>query len=173
MAGVFQPRRRGGAAGHLHEYVDALLQGLVVHQAHAFQTHDIGDFMRVYEHRGGAVGHYRAGELRDGEHAALDMHMRIAQAGEDVAAVRLDHLGIGADHGRGVGAAIGKTAVCDGNIRVFNNFAGMDVHPFALPDNHIGGRAGGGNINEAGGDFGPCFQIRHGRKWHGFDRTIK
>jgi hypothetical protein len=88
------PWSTGCAGGHLGEDVDRLYQRLVMHHAHAFQTEHIGDLMRVGEHRGCAMGNHGAGEFSGGEHAALDMHVAIAQARDHVAVLRLDDLGV-------------------------------------------------------------------------------
>src|SRR5690606_13045744 len=108
------------------------------HQPHALDAEDIGDFVRVDEHRGGAVRDDGAGELGDRDHAALDVHVGITEAGDEVAAGGIDHL-------RALAAAIveiladgGKAAAGDGDVGAGNDFAGVDVHPAAVADEGVG-----------------------------------
>ncbi len=62
---MFQARRGGNAARHLHMHVDRHGDRLVVHQPDAVQPQHIGDLVRVDEHRGGAMRNDGAAELGD------------------------------------------------------------------------------------------------------------
>ena len=61
-----------------------------MHQPDARHAEHIGDLVRIDEHRGRAVRDDGAGELGDRHHAALDMHVRVAEAGHEVAPRGLD-----------------------------------------------------------------------------------
>jgi len=58
----------------------------------------------------------------------------------------------------GVRAAKGKAPVLDGNVVIFEHFAGLDIHPFSASDNHVSGCAPCRNSDQIGGAFGPCFE---------------
>ena len=164
-AGRLEARRGGGAGGHLDEDVDGLREGLVVHQADALEPHDIGDLVGVDEHAGGAVGGDGADEFGDGQHAAFDMHVPVAKAGDEVAALGVDDLRVRSDEAVEARAAPGEAAGFDGDVAAGEDLAGMDVDPGAVADHQIGGGAAGGDGDEIGGDLGPGADgriLRHG-----------
>ena len=137
-AGRFQARGAGDAGGHLHVDVDGQGLGFVVHQFDAGQAEDVGDFVGVDEHAGGAVGDDGAGEFGDGDHAAFDVHVGVAQAGDEVTAVSLHHFCLFPNRIVGIFADIGDAAVPDGDIGVGDDFAAVDVDPTAVFDDHRG-----------------------------------
>jgi len=118
-----------------------------MHKAHTFQPHDIGDFVGVGEHGCRAVGHHCAGELGGGQHAAFNVHVAIAKAGQDEATVCLYHYGVRPDHGAGVRPAIGETAISNGDVGVRDHLAGVDVNPLPLANNHISRGAARGDVD--------------------------
>ena len=157
-AGILEAGRAGHTGRHLHEDVDRHGHRLVMHQPDAGQAQHIGDFVRVDEHRCGAMRDHRAGELGDRHHAAFDMHVRVAQARHKVAALRIDHLRCLADAMRRAGPYIGEAARGDGNVGAGDDLARMDVHPSAIADHRVSRVATHGDGDEAGGGIGPGFQ---------------
>ena len=61
------------------------------------KSEDIGDLVRVDEHRRRAVRDDGAREFRDGHHAALDMHVPVAEARHEIASLGLDDARLLAD----------------------------------------------------------------------------
>ena len=118
-AGLVQ--RRGGNAGGQHEphvHREAL-RGLE-HIGDAVGPHDVGNFMGVRYHRGGAVGQHRPGEFRRGHQGALQVNVGIHESREDQfsGAVPL--------FPAGVGPQAGDESLCHGNIRR-QDLPGKDV----------------------------------------------
>ena len=89
---------------------------LVVHQPHAGQAEDVGDLVWVDEHAGRPVGNDGAGELGYGDHAALDVHVGIAQAGDKVALFGLNDAGLWANRMAGIRPNVGDAAAVDGHV---------------------------------------------------------
>ena len=145
----FQPRRGGHAARHLHMHVDGHRCRLVMHQPHARQAEHIGDLVRIDEHRGRAMRDHGAAEFGDGDHAALDMHVPVAEPRHEVAPARLHHHRLGADRVAGIRPAIGKAPAADGNVRVLDDLARMHVHPAPAPHHEIGRLAARRDIHQA------------------------
>ena len=143
MAGGFQPGCRGRAGGHLGENADGLQKRLIMHQTHTAQAQNIRDFMGIGEHRGRAVGDDRGGKFSRGQHPAFDVHMGIAQARNDIAPGRVDHVGIWANTMACVGADIGKAPLRDGNVPL-KDFTGVHVHHAAATDHGLRRRSPGG-----------------------------
>ena len=164
-----QPRRGGHAAGHLHMDVDGHGHRLVMHQPHARQAEDIGDFVRVDEHRGRAVRDDGAGEFGDGDHAALDMHVAVAEARNEIAAIGIDDLRFRPDTMRGIGAAIGEAAFDDGEVRAGDDLAGMDIDPSAVPHHKVRLGAAHGDIDQFRRNFRPWLHgVRNFSHFPGF-----
>ena len=161
-AGRLESRRARHAARHLHEDIDRQSRRLVVHEAHARQAQNIGDLVRVDEHRGRAMRDHGAGEFGHRHHAAFDVHVAVAEARHQVAAIGRDHHRIPADAVGGIGADIGEAPVRDGDVGVVDDLAGMHVHPAALADHHVGGDAAHGGIDQAAAALGPALQGSHG-----------
>ena len=155
VAGGLEPGGGGGAGGHLGEDVDGLQHRLVMHHAHAGQPEDVGDLVGVGEHGGGAVRDHGGGEFGRGELAAFDMHVAVAEAGEEIAALGLGHLGRGADAVRGIGSDIGEAALGDGDLPAVEHLARLDVHEAAAADDPVGRGAAGGDGDKAGGAVSP------------------
>ncbi len=65
----------------------------------------------------------------DGQHAAFDMHVGVAEAGDEVAALGLDDLACPADAVAGIRAAIGEPPVGDGDLPAVEHLARVHVHP--------------------------------------------
>ena len=65
---------------------------LVMHQPDAVEPEHVGDLVRVDEHGRRAVRDHGAGEFGHRHHAALDMHVPVAETGDEIAAAGVDHL---------------------------------------------------------------------------------
>ena len=149
VARRLEPRRRGGARGHLDEDVDRLDQRLVMHQPHAGQAEHVGDLVRVDEHGGRAVRRDGADELGDGQHARFDVHVAVAEAGHQEAPVGLDHLRRrrrSSPRRRRRNRRSGPPAMARSVPRISS--PRMDVHPGAAAHDHVGGLAAGGDADQ-------------------------
>ena len=73
----------GTSSQHVEQPVDAV------------GAEHVRDLVRVGDDRGGAVGEHRAGELVDHQLRRLDVHVRVDEAGHEVAAARVDALSAG------------------------------------------------------------------------------
>ena len=157
-SGGFQTGGRRGAGRHLGEDVDGLHQRLVMHHPHAAQAKDIGNLVRVGEHRGRAMRDHGRSEFGRRQHPAFDMHMPVAQAGDQVTAIGLDHFGVGADAMAGVRADIGKASGGDGDLPV-QHLACLDIDQLAATNDHVGRAAASGDSNQMRRDLGPRFDV--------------
>ena len=168
VPGGFQTGGRRRAGWHLHEHRAGLYPRLVMHQAHTGQAEDVCDFVRVGEHRRGAVRDDGSTEFGRNQHTGFDVHMSVAQAGNDVPPLRFDDFGIRSDAVTGIGANIGEAALRDGDLPL-QHLARVDKNDLAAPDHGVGGRASGGDGNEGRGRVGPGRQglRRHGERCHG------
>ena len=155
VARGFQTRRGGRAGGHLGEDVDRLHQRFVMHHAHTGQAEDIGDLMRIGEHRRRTMGDHRAGEFCRGQHAGFDVHMPVTKAGDHVAPVCLDNLGLRAGHIAGIRHNGGDPAGGDGDVVAWQGFAAVDIDPDAALDHRVGGRTARGDVDQAWGSVRP------------------
>ena len=72
------------AGGHAETDLQGRLRGAVEHVQHAFLPQYIGDLVRVGDGADRAVHHRHPAEFGWGEHAALDVYMRIDKAGHEV-----------------------------------------------------------------------------------------
>lgn len=113
--------------------------------------------MGVYEHAGRAVGDDGAGKFRHRDHAAFDVHVAIAQAGDEVTAVGIHHLGLFADGVLGGRANVGDSAAANGHIGVGDNFGRVDIDPTAVGDDHVGGQAAHGHSGQLLSELAPRF----------------
>src|SRR5450756_3005528 len=75
---------------------------LVAHRFDAHGPQHVADLMWVGYQAGSAGRDGEARELRDGEHRALEMHVRVDEAGSEVLAPHVDHLSLWSDQGRTV-----------------------------------------------------------------------
>ena len=146
------------AGRHLREYVDGLHQRLVMHHPHAAQAKNIGNLMRVGEHRRRAMRDHGGGEFGRRQHPAFDMHVTIAEARDQVTASRLDHLGIRADAMAGVRADIGETPGGDGDLPV-QHLARLHIDQFAATDDHVGRAAACGDSDQMRSNLRPRFDV--------------
>ena len=154
---VFQPRRARHAAGHLHIDVDGQAPRLVVHQPDAGQAQDVRDLVRVDEHRGGAVRDHGADELGHGDEAAFDMHVRVDETRDKVAAGGVDDLGPRAYGVGRVGADIGEASLGHDDVGAWDDLARIDVDPGAAADHQIGRTSAHRHVHKGRGRPGPCF----------------
>ena len=72
----------------------------------------------------------------------------VAQAGHQIAAAGIDHLGALADGVAGIRPAIGEAAGDDGDVGAGDDLARMHVHPAPVADDQIGGLAPHGDIDQ-------------------------
>ena len=163
-AGILQPRCGGHAARHLDMHVDGHRQRFVMHQPDARQPKHIGDLVRVDEHGGRAVRDDRAAELRHRDHAALDMHVPVAEPRHEVSAVCLHHDRVGADGMGGIRPAVSEAAARDRKVGVGDDLAGMDVDPAPAAHDQIGMPSSGRDIDQ---------HPRHVRPWLGFYEALR
>jgi hypothetical protein len=147
-AGRLHSGRGRYTGGHLHKDMDWLVEGFINHQFDAPQAKNIGDFVRVDEHAGCAKGSHGAHKLGDGDHAALDMHVRVQQARDEIAPARIEHLGLRANGMIGVFAHIGDVFLDDGDISMRDDLPGLDADPLSVFDNHIRRGAAHGNVDK-------------------------
>ena len=161
-AGPFQPRRGGDAGRQLEVKVDRLLARFRQHQFDARHAEDVGHLVRVSEDGRRAVGDHGAGVFGDAQHAALDVHMRVQEAGHQAAAFRGDDFGLRADAIAELRADGGDAAGADGDIDMGDQFAGMGVDPASGADQQVGRPLPHGDRRERLRQFIPGAQSGHG-----------
>ena len=147
-AGRLEPRRRGHAAWHLNVDVDGHRRGFVVHQADARQPEDIGDLVRIDEHRRRPVRDHGATEFGDRHHAALDVHMRVAEARDQVASFRIDDRRVRTD---GVAEARSNRRdppADNGDVRARHDLSRMDAEPARVLKERVRRRASHRHVDE-------------------------
>ena len=104
------------------------------HVPDAFQTVDIGDFVRIGHDAGGAVREYQPGETRGAYHAGFDMDVGVDEAGQQVGSLRVNDLhSLGMREAEDFAAA--HADVC------FPDFSGQHVHQLRVGDEEVGGAA--------------------------------
>ena len=89
----------------------------------------------------------------------FDVHVAVAQARNDVAALGVDDFCVIADAVRCVWSAIGKAAFADGDVVVFQGFAGVHVDPSAALDHQISGLAPRSGCDKFRCGGGPCGKV--------------
>ena len=136
------PKDLQGAPLHLRQY---LLQAL--------QAGDGDILVQPGDHAGGAVGHHRLGVAGDAQFAALAVDVAVDQAGDQVAALRLDDLGVRPDVGGHVPHGGNHVAV-DGHIGGVD-LTGHNVDQLPAADDLVGGE-----LSASGADTG--FQVGDG-----------
>ena len=157
-AGILKPGRARNATWHLHEHVDGEARGLVVHQPNAGKSKHVADLVRVDEHARGAMRDDGAGELGRRNHAALDVHVAVAQARHEITAGGVDERRCRSDGVTGR-ADDRKSARGDRDVGIRDDLAGIDVDPTAVTNDEIGRRAPGRDIDKLRDGFGPRLQI--------------
>ena len=73
-----------GHRGEGDKNVERQMAPVFQHVPDAFQTVDIGDFVRIGHDAGGAVREYQPGETRGAYHAGFDMDVGVDEAGQQV-----------------------------------------------------------------------------------------
>ena len=114
--GGFQSGRGRRTARHLRIDIDWLQQRFVVHQLNAGQAEYIGYLVRVGEHAGRAMRDNSPCKLSRCQHAAFDMHVRIAQPRHHILTVHIDDLCFIADAVACIRSAVGKAPVDDCHV---------------------------------------------------------
>ena len=127
-----------------------------MHQPDAVEPEHVGDLVRVHEHAGRAVRNDGAGELGRRHHAALDMHVPVAEAGDEIAPAGIDHLGLRADRVLGRVPDEREAARDDGHVHAWDHLAGIDVDPAPVADDQLGRLAACGDIHQERRGFGPA-----------------
>ena len=89
------------------------------------------------------MGDDGGGEFGWGQHPALDVHMGVAQARNDIAPGCVDHLGIWANTMACVWADIGETPMRYGDLPL-KDFTGVHVYHAAATDHGLRRRSPGG-----------------------------
>ena len=158
-ARIFQPRRGRHAGRHLHMHVDRHRQRLVMHQPDARQPEHVGDLVRIDEHRGRAVRDHRAAELRHRHHAALDMHVPVAEPRHEIAAAGVDDDRLLADRVAGVRPAIGEAPADDRKVGAGDDLARMHIDPAPVAHHQIGRLAPGRDVDQRRRHLGPGFRL--------------
>ena len=111
------------------------------------------------------MGNDGADELADGQHAALDMHVAVAETGDEIAPARVDHPGLGADGPGSIRPAGGEAAGLDRDVAAGDHLAAVDIHPGAVADDEIGLCAAGGDGDEFARDGAPGLEPGGGGRW--------
>src|SRR5687768_15651695 len=117
--------------------------------------------MGVNEQAGRAVGNDGAGKFGHRDHAAFDVQVAVTQAGNEVAAVRLNHLSLFAKGMADVRADVGNTAAANENVGVGDNFAAVNVDPAAVLDDEVGRLAAHGHVYQPLCHFVPGLSFSH------------
>ena len=128
-----------------------------MHHAYALEPQHIGDLMRIGEHGCRAVRNDRARKFGRGQHAAFNVHMRIAEPGDHEPPVCLYDFCLFANAVACVRADVGYAAFADGDVMICQNLAGVNIHPLAFTNDKVCCLATGGNSDEFWGAFGPGF----------------
>ncbi len=120
-----------------------------------------GSPVRIDKHAGRPVGNDGASELGHGDHAALDVHVGVAQTGDEIALFGLDEARARADSVTRVRPYVGDSAVINGDVGAGQNLAAVDIDPAAVANNSVGMLAPHRHGNEVLGQFMPGFVISH------------
>lgn len=86
-AGVFHAGQGRDARRSEHVLAELGLFRILKHEAHAVEAHDVADLVRVGADGRRAPRQDGAGEIFRDHHRALDVHMRVDVAGDQVAAM--------------------------------------------------------------------------------------
>ena len=158
-SGGFQTRGRRRTRRHLSININRLQQRLVMHHAHAIQTQHICDFMGIGKHCGGAMRNDRCGKFCRDQHATFDMHMPVAQTGDQVPPPTIHALSSRPNAVRRIRPDIGKASFGDRNLPTRQYLTGLDINQLALLDNQIRSLFASGHRHKARRDFGPGFKF--------------
>ena len=155
---VSSPGARWCAGRHLDKDIDWLEQRLVVHEAYPINSKDIGHFVRIDEDRCRPARSDRLDKTADRQHSALDMHVAVAQAGNHEAVLGIDDDGAGTNGMEGIRTAIRKSPARNGDILVFDDFAGLHIDPPPAAYDEVSWSTSRCNCNKNGCNIGPRSQ---------------
>ena len=133
-----------------------------MHHPHTGQPQHIGNLVRVVKHGGGAMRHHGAGKFGGGQHAAFDVHMAVAQTGDQIVAGGVDDFGVRPGAMKGIRANIGETPHGDRHLPLRQDLAALHVDKGAAPDHQIGFGAASCHSNQMRRAVGPRFQWGNG-----------
>ena len=123
--------RRGHAARQHDEKIHREIFGGFQNVADAVEAEDVGVFVRVNDHRTGAVRHDGARKFRRGEHGAFDVEMPVNQARRQIRTLEINHLL------RLIIAEADDPTVLDGDIGLVD-FAAEDVDDTGVFEQQLG-----------------------------------
>jgi hypothetical protein len=110
--------------------------------------------MRINEHARCATRRDSAHKLSDSDHARLNVHVTVEQAGDEIPAMRVDDDRILPDCVAGIRTDEGYAPVHDGDICPVYDLAGLDADPLPMTDDEVGVGASHGDIYEGTDLFG-------------------
>ena len=139
-AGLVQGR--GGHAGGEHEaHVHRQILRSLEHVFDAVGAHDVGDLVGIGDDSGGAVGQDRLGKLRGAHQGALQMDMRIQEAGQhDLAGDIHLHLAVILAHAHDEPLRHGDVALAE--------LVGENVNIGGVFQHQVGRDAAGGHVDD-------------------------
>ena len=132
-AGILERRRRN-TGGEGDKNIERQVSPVFQHVPDAFQSVDVGDFVRIGHDAGGAVREYQPGETRGAHHAGFDMDVGVDEAGQQVGPSRVNDF-----HRLGMREAE-DFASAHADVR-FPDFAGQHVHQLRVGNEKVGGAA--------------------------------
>src|SRR3990172_11382720 len=139
--------------------MNGLIGSFVHHQADSFNTENICNLMRIHKHGGGAMRNNSPDELCDRQHARFNVHVPVHQTGNQKTAVSFNHFGLWAKRMRSIRADKGDASSENCDIRIWNNFTGLNGHPLSFSNDHICRQAAHGAIHQFFRGFCDCFYI--------------
>jgi len=132
-AGILERRRRN-TGGEGDKNIERQVSPVFQHVPDAFQSVDVGDFVRIGHDAGSAVREYQPGETRGAHHAGFDMDVGVDEAGQQVGSSRVNDF-----HRLGMREAE-DFASAHADVR-FPDFAGQHVHQLRVGNEKVGGAA--------------------------------
>ena len=179
LGGYFKPCGLKSGCGrrtrrHLRIDVHGLHQGFVVHHPDAFKTQHIRDLMWVSEHRRCAMRNNGSRKFSRGQHTTFDMHMAIAQTGNEVATSCINHFGLRSNTMRRIRSNIGKAPFDNRHLPAIQNFTRLNINQTSTLDHKIRVFATSSDGDQAGGDLGPRFKVMFHSQWfHRFETSAR
>jgi hypothetical protein len=145
--------RRGHARTDHRVHVDGTILARAEHEANAFGAHHIGDFVRIGDDGGGAVGGDHLGEFRNGEHRRFNMHVPVDETGTDELPAQVERLT------PSIRADAGDAPVGDGHVALVD-LAREHVDDLPAAQHQIGRGSTGGDVDQVFSVHGFAFSRR-------------